>query len=223
MDYKIFYSNRKSLTISIRNGELQVRAPFNMSKTDIDKFVLQKEKWINKHLVNEKERFQNREKFTLNYGDIVFFRGKEYLITERDSNLAGFDEKVFYMPKGMNPESIKATCVHLYRILAKKYLTHRTLILAKQMSLSPRAIKINGALTRWGSCSNQKRINYSWRLVLADDDVIDYVIVHELAHFKEMNHSEKFWKIVENILPDYIERKEKLRELQKKLYSEKWE
>ena len=87
----------------------------------------------------------------------------------------------------------------------------------------PSAVKINGAKTRWGSCSSKKSINFSWRLIKADDDVIDYVVVHELSHITEMNHSPNFWAIVENILLDYRERKVKLKRLQKRLSMENWE
>ena len=223
MDYKVIRSKRKTIAIYIRDNEVEVRTPLNMLKSDIDRFVLSKEKWIKDNLAKSKEKSVKREEFSLNYGDKILFRGIEYTIVAKDGNRAGFDEKEFFMPKGMTPEHIKATCVHLYRILAKKYLTHRTIEIAKQMSVAPKAIKINSSRTRWGSCSQQKSINYSWRLILADDEVIDYVIAHELAHLTEMNHSDRFWKIVENVYPDFQVRRMRLRELQKKLYIEKWE
>ena len=109
------------------------------------------------------------------------------------------------------------------RMLAKHELTKKTLDFAKRMGVAPSSIKINGAVARWGSCSAKKSINFSWRLVMADDDVIDYVVVHELAHLTEMNHSKTFWAIVEDILPDYKERQSRLRELQKRLAGEDWE
>jgi len=107
------------------------------------------------------------------------------------------------MPPGLSPDEIKAACIQIYRILAKRDLTNRVFDFAKQMSVMPTVVKINSVKTRWGSCSSKKSLNFSWRLIMADDDVIDYVVVHELAHIIEMNHSQKFWAIVENILPDY--------------------
>ena len=94
---------------------------------------------------------------------------------------------------------------------------------AKRMDVTPTAIKINGAKTRWGSCSAKKSLNFSWRLIMADDDVIDYVVVHELAHIAEMNHSARFWALVEGALPDYQSRKAKLKALQQRLSIEDWE
>ena len=90
------------------------------------------------------------------------------------------------------------------------------------MSVTPSAVRINGAKTRWGSCSGKKSINFSWRLIMASDDVIDYVVVHELAHLLELNHSARFWAVVEKILPDCRERRKQLRELQKRLATEDW-
>ena len=90
------------------------------------------------------------------------------------------------------------------------------------MNVTPIAVKVNSAKTRWGSCSGRNSINFSWRLIMADDDVIDYVIVHELAHIKEHNHSDRFWAVVASVLPDYKMRQAKLKILQKKLASEDW-
>lgn len=122
-----------------------------------------------------------------------------------------------------NDAQIKSACVQIYRMLAKRDLTEKTLDFAKQMSVMPTAVKINNAKTRWGSCSSKKSLNFSWRLIMADDDVIDYVVVHELAHITEMNHSARFWSIVEGVLPDYRKRKTKLKELQRRLNGEDWE
>jgi len=126
------------------------------------------------------------------------------------------------MPPGLTPEQIRKTCVQTYRKLARTDLTQKTLALAKDMGVMPSAIKINSARTRWGSCSKNKNINYSWRLIMADDYVIDYIIVHELAHLTEMNHSTRFWEIVERFMPDYQARKLRLKEFDKKLQGEDW-
>ena len=223
MDYKLTRSKRKTVALYVRNGGVEVRAPLKMPKRDIDKFVASKEKWITDRLVKSKEQSEQREAFELNYGDTVLYRGKEYLITAKNGSHLGFDDTSFYMPPDLTSEQIKAACVQIYRMLTKRDLTGNTLDYAKRMNVTPTAVKINGANTRWGSCSAKKSINYSWRLIMADDVVIDYVVVHELAHLTEMNHSKKFWEIVKNILPDYKRRQARLKELQKKLNTENWE
>jgi len=93
---------------------------------------------------------------------------------------------------------------------AKAILPGRVAHFAAIMGVQPTAMRITGATTRWGSCSSKGSVNFSWRLMLCDDDVIDYVVVHELAHLREMNHSPRFWAIVAGVLPDYKRRKAKL-------------
>ena len=223
MTYTLIRSKRKTAAIYVRDGGFEVRAPLKMPKHDIDRFVKSKEKWINNKLAMLQERAQSREAFALAYGDMVHYRGKEYPITAKDGTHIGFDDAAFYMPPDMLPERIKLACIQIYRLLARRDLTIKTHEFAKQMNLMPSGVKINNAKTRWGSCSAKSSINFSWRLIMADDDVIDYVVVHELAHLAELNHSESFWKIVEGILPDYTERKARLRELQNRLVNENWD
>jgi len=248
MEYELTRSKRKTLAIHIKNGRVEVRAPLKMPQRDIDRFVTSKEKWITDRLARSREQAERREAFTLDYGDMVVYRGREYPIVAREGKYAGFDDSaeggaveddtvvdgavvygavvdgaVFYMPPGLQPGRIKAACVIIYRMLAKRDLTIKTLDFAKRMGENPTAVKITGAKTRWGSCSSMKSINFSWRLIMADDDVIDYVVIHELAHLAEMNHSDRFWAIVEGVLPDFRKRKARLRELQKRLSAEDWE
>jgi len=113
--------------------------------------------------------------------------------------------------------------VGIYRTLAKKVLSTMVEDLGKHMGLKPKAVKINGARTRWGSCSSAGNLNFSWYLVMAEETTIRYVVVHELAHLIEMNHSSHFWKIVEQVLPNYKVEREKLKKLQKKLSVQSWE
>ena len=223
INYTLIRSQRRTAAIHIKNGGVEVRAPMKMPKHDIDRFVASKEKWISDHLTQSQSRAEQREAFTLDYGDAVTFRGVGYPLTAKDGKRAGFDGEQFYLPPGLAPEQMKSTVVQIYRRLAKLHLTERAKQYAVLMNVSPTAFKINGAKTRWGSCSAKKSLNFSWRLVMADDAVIDYVTVHELAHISEMNHSTGFWAVVAGVLPDYKEQQKRLKELQKRLKAENWE
>ena len=222
MEYTLIRSKRKTVAIYVRGKIVEVRAPLKMAKQDIDRFVASRERWIADKLAITSERAEKRESFTLNYGSELAYCGRQYPIEAKEGNSIGFDGERFYMPSGLTPEEIKAGSVHVYRMLAKRDLTNRTVSYARMMAVDPAAVKISDARTRWGSCSGKKSINYSWRLVMADEDIIDYIVVHELAHLTEMNHSERFWKIVESILPDYSERRARLKEWQRKLTFEPW-
>ena len=223
ISYTLNRSKRKTLALYVRNGEVEVRASLKASKFDIDKFVVAKEQWITDKLAESNERQEQRATFTLNYNDLALYCGKAYPIAAKTGGRVGFDDERFYMPPDLTSEQIKYACVQIYRMLAKRDLTNKVLAFAKQMGVMPIAVKINGAKTRWGSCSGKKSLNFSWRLIMAENDVVDYVVIHELAHIIEMNHSERFWAIVEGVLPDYKERQKRLKVLQKKLSMEDWE
>ncbi|MCI6432428.1 MAG: M48 family metallopeptidase [Oliverpabstia sp.] len=95
---------------------------------------------------------------------------------------------------------------------AKQILPARIQYYAKIMGVTYGRITLREQKTRWGSCSSKGNLNFNWKLALMPDEILDYVVVHELAHRMEMNHSDKFWKIVENVLPDYRERRKWLKE-----------
>ena len=95
---------------------------------------------------------------------------------------------------------------------AKRIFPERTAYFAKRMGVDYGRITIREQKTRWGRCSSKGNLNFNWKLVLLDPELLDYVVVHELAHRREMNHSVAFWKVVEAELPDYRERRRRLKE-----------
>ncbi|MCL1866057.1 MAG: M48 family metallopeptidase [Oscillospiraceae bacterium] len=223
LEYSLTRSRRKTIAIYIRDGEVEVKAPMKAAKQDIERFIQSKQSWISDNLAKSKEISDKKKSFTLNYGDSVLYCGKQYVITPSESGRIGVGNDCFYVPADLPHDCIKSACVAIYKILAKSDLTLKVYDFAAKMRVCPSAVKVNSATSRWGSCSGRRSLNFSWRLIMADDDVIDYVVIHELSHILEMNHSERFWSIVECILPDYRERKSRLVELQAKLNSEDWE
>jgi predicted metal-dependent hydrolase len=222
--YTLLRSKRKTLVIHItKDAAVEVRAPLKMPKTEIDKFIIRKEKWIRARLAKRKEQSSEKAAFTLDYGDSALLLGKLYPIAARDGKQAGYDGETFYLPPGLPPARIKQIMVKTYKSLAKIIMTEKAAKYTELMKVQPAKIGITSAKTRWGSCSGRNNINFSWRLIMAEEEVVDYVIVHELAHIKEHNHSPRFWAIVENILPDYAACKKKLKTLHDKLSREDWE
>ena len=98
---------------------------------------------------------------------------------------------------------IDLTKLNDYKRNAKIYIPYRTKELADIYWLIYNNIRITSAKTRWGSCSSKKNLNFTYRLILMHKEIIDYIIIHELAHLKEMNHSRAFWDEVEKMMPDY--------------------
>lgn len=99
-----------------------------------------------------------------------------------------------------------------YRQAAKEYIPRRADYFAQRIGVSYERIRIAEQKTRWGSCSSRGTLSFNWKLMLAPPKVLDYVVVHELCHLIEMNHSPRFWKLVEEIIPDYKEYRKWLKE-----------
>lgn len=97
---------------------------------------------------------------------------------------------------------------------ANEYIPQRVIYLSKQLRLPVTKIKITSAKSYWGCCNIKNEVSFSWRLMLATSQTIDYVIIHELVHTKHHNHSSKFWKEVEKIMPGYKECKEELKQIE---------
>ena len=224
VDYILKRSRRKTVALHVtKDARLEVRAPYHLPKKEIDNIINTKERWINEHLQKRIWINMKKSSFSLNYGDSILLMGKEYVIEEVDGDRIRYDNRSFKVPAGLSSDLIKQNIIRLYKTIAESVLTEKTSLFMEKMNVEAAAIKINSAKTRWGSCSSQNSINYSWRLIMASDDIIDYVVVHELAHIIEPNHSDRFWSIVEQIIPDYRERHFELRQLQERISTEDWD
>lgn len=107
----------------------------------------------------------------------------------------------------------------LYRNQARNVFEQKVAYYARLMNVTYGRIAIRDQKTRWGSCSSEGNLNFNWRLIMAPAGVLDYVVIHELAHRKEMNHSKAFWSVVEQIMPDYKKYRNWLKENGRSLHS----
>lgn len=100
-------------------------------------------------------------------------------------------------------ESIKSELESFYRQKARTHLQERIQHYSERMGVEPRQLELRNQRTRWASCSPKQTLSFNWRLIMAPPDVIDYIVVHELAHLQEQNHTNRFWDIVSQYDPDY--------------------
>lgn len=209
---KITRSKRKTIALMVNlKGQLIIQAPIGASDKFIADLVQRRSDWIEA----KKIEMQNRAKPETTYldGTVIKMFDHDYKIEAvpnfkyamRHSN------RIIYVSEELLPLT-KYYLPQIIKVLAKPKFHNKSLDWAKLMGLKFKEVKISSAKGRWGSCSAQKNINLNWRLALAPTFIVDYIIVHELAHLKEMNHSAKFWKIVEKFFPEHKKARKWLRE-----------
>jgi predicted metal-dependent hydrolase len=215
LEYKLLRSSRKTLTIQIaKTGEVLVKAPYAISRKRIEDFIFLKEDWIIKHKKIVEENCRNLENFKLDPGNKLLLVGKEYPIIY-GKNVAFLGDS-FSVIKGEEVKS-RQLMVEVYKDLAKSVIINRVKDISDLIGLKPTSINITSAKTRWGSCSGKNTLNFSYKLLMAEFELIDYVIIHELCHLKEHNHSDEFWVLVSEFIPDYKEKRLRLRKFEKNL------
>jgi len=151
----------------------------------------------------------------------ILFLGKSYrLVTVLRQGppaveLAG-DKMIVILPHG-NDEMKKQVLERWFRIQAREILIQRLETIKKKLNVDYKQVFIKDQKTRWGSCSSQGNLNFNYRLIMAPLPVIDYLVSHELAHLLEMNHSRRFWSLVESVCPEYKKQRQWLKEHGKEL------
>ena len=153
------------------------------------------------------------------FGQRLPYRGREYILGG-DGGRKPFFDNCFCVPIKYSDEQIKDACIKIYRDLARRDLTEKVGMYATKMGIVPPDIKISSAKTALGSLTQS--LNFSWWLIMGNDDIIDYVVVSTLAHIIESTRSSKYWEIVGKIMPDYKEYQEQLRVFQERLKGDDW-
>lgn len=203
---RIIRSRRKTLALIVQpDGTLIVRAPYRASHASILDFIDRNSSWI------ERKRAQARA--AIPYQPNKYIEGMRFdylgiaypleMQTEQGTGLVLSNGK--FMLAVDDQQQAKLEFERWYRRQAKKIITERVNSYAGQHGFQYSKIGITSARTRWGSCSATGSLNFSWRLIQAPMDMVNYVVVHELVHTAIHNHSKRFWNRVEKILPDYRE------------------
>lgn len=182
-----------------KNGVLQVRAPKFMLSSQIQAFLDKNAHWIEKQQNKIIERKENKKRYL--FGEVMSLTHP--WIPSLNSN--GRKQQNI-LPLGLRGDVEQRETEGLktfYKSEAKSYIIPRCKELAQLHEFEFEKIRITSAMTRWGSCSSKKNLSFSYRLIMSPKECIDYVIIHELCHLRQMNHSRKFWSEVENIMPNY--------------------
>lgn len=199
----IIRTDKRTLSIMINaKGELIVRAPYNYPDHKIFEFIKQKEDWIiKKQNAIRSNSYINHN--VVNYTNFLFL-GKELtpLISNDVKEIMINDNKLL-IPAKINSDKILGKIEKWYRKVAEEVLVERVNYMANQLRLRPADVKTNNNKTRWGVCDSRGNIAINWRAIFLPPNLLDYIVVHELCHLLEFNHTPAFWSVVAKIIPDY--------------------
>jgi predicted metal-dependent hydrolase len=198
---------KKTLTLQVkRDGTIVLLAPYRFSGEEADRFFRDKEAWVRKKLAGKQEDSDSpdlKRKFLP--GDTFLFHGDPYPLEIVDSDKSApltLSHGVFMLRSDKRAEGSKVFA-DWYKLQARQEFVERVNYYGRRFNLVPTGLTITSARTRYGSCSPSNRISLCFRLIMAPYPAMDYVILHELAHIKEKNHSRRFWSFLETILPGY--------------------
>lgn len=194
MDVKYFKDKRRTIKIEVTTrGEVRVFYPYDCSVEVAKNFVAKKQKWIETKVNQAVGNFaNNKEIFELNY---IFLLGKRVKIDFCDVKKAFLTENILFLPlKDRNSEEdVKKSVKRFITKFANELLPQAVACFAEKVGKCPAKIAISHPKSIWGSCNAKKEIRLNAKLVMLPKEIMEYVIVHELCHMIEMNHSEKFW------------------------------
>lgn len=194
-----------------RDGSVTVRAPWKMAARQILEFVEQHAGWVEKKQA-ELQSISVQPSLKYREGEQLLYLGESYslqIVPDRGTDLVLADS--FQLGESLRDRA-EPVVQRWYREQARRVIGERVEHFAKQYQVEYGKIRITSARTRWGSCTTKGNLSFSWRLVMTPLPVIDYVVIHELAHTVHHNHSRQFWDLVERWLPDYREQKKQLRQ-----------
>lgn len=200
LDYKIVRSpRRKTLTITVeRDRSIMVHAPDEMPEQDVRELVAKKRQWILekiRHPQKFKARRHPPSKEVVN-GESAPFLGRDYRIEIRETASGDIEFSDGFIVPPSQQVKRRAVLRDWYIARAKETILDRVDQHARALGVSFKTARIVDNLYRWGSCTVNNNVNFNWRLIKAPMFVIDYVVLHELAHLLEPNHTAQFWSIV---------------------------
>ncbi len=211
-DIKIIRTSRrsKSISLKIRNGELEISCPYNTSEIFLKNLIERKKEWINKNIDRSRK---NHKKIDQISNGFITFKGLVLQLIYKKSNFERItvednELKIFYSEKSKSRQLI----IEWLKLQANNFLRARLSFLSKRISIEFNSLTIKSYTARWGSCNIKGDIFLNWKLIMLPKSVIDYVLIHELAHINVPNHSSEFWELVKKKDPNYCKSKKWLKD-----------
>ena len=206
LHYQLERRQRRTVGLKITAEGLVVHAPKRLAQSLLEGLIAQKADWIQKKLHAQTQnkipalQWQDGEQLLL-LGNTITLSVRHDERSRALNHLPGLLELA--MPNHHETPAVARKVLQWYKKQAMTDFARRLEIFSAKLGVSLPKLLLSSARTRWGSCNTKKEIRLNWRLLQAPPHLINYVICHELAHLKEMNHSARFWAVVASIYPDY--------------------
>lgn len=204
-----------------QDRQLTIVVPKRAMRFQIRRFVSEHQSWIKKQVERLKTEKDLCPPHEYKEGEVFFYFGEKIYLSIEPHKLkrpkvkvAGDQLQVFLfksVSKSEGVKQVKSAVEGFYKKKAEEAIHDRLQFFNEHYGFKYNRVSLRNQKSRWGSCSRLKNLNFNWRLIMAPIEVIDYVVVHELCHLKQMNHSPKFWKLAEETIPNYKEVRKWLR------------
>lgn len=212
-EYQVKYSKRKTLNITVeRDRTIVVRAPENTPIEKIERVLNDKRHWL-------KDKVNHVQKYPLNYspkefvsGETLLYLGRNYQLLIEDNDFDGIRFNQRFIISRRNQTAANSLFRKWYKEKALEKIQPIAKRYAACLGVQFSACKISEMKYRWASCTPQNNILFNWRIIKAPQHVLEYLVVHELTHLIENNHTPRFWHIVSVQIPDFQKAKSWLRE-----------
>jgi hypothetical protein len=205
-------SRRKTIAIQIKTGQVFMLVPQALPIAEIQNIIVKKNRWITEKLQLQSQ-FSASEAKKFVSGEIFSCLGQDYrleIVQGNSPRINLYQNQLLAVVRDKqldNSALIKRLLIHWYQQQAEVNLRKKTQHYANIIGVTPTRIVVKTFTARWGSCSTKGEIYYNWKIIMATDAVVDYVVVHELCHILHHNHSPAFWKTVAHYFPHYPEAK----------------
>ncbi|MCK9574978.1 MAG: SprT family zinc-dependent metalloprotease [Clostridia bacterium] len=199
----IIRNNRKLLTLTIdKQGRLLIKAPINMSEETILDFIRKKQNWIDskQNMILNARSLHND---ILSYSELLYLGTLYKPQFVENIKLVELNGECISIPLNTKIEKVKKLLIKWYKMQAEKVLVNRVEYFLQITNLKCNSVKLINSKCKWGTCDSKRNLAFNWRTVMLPHNIIDYIVVHEITHLVEMNHSGAFWEVIQALIPDY--------------------
>ncbi|RJG07080.1 M48 family peptidase [Noviherbaspirillum cavernae] len=220
LEYRLLRSKRRTIGFLIDDGGLRITAPKWVTVVEIENAIREKQRWIFAKLVERRERSARRLQPQMQWRDgaTLPYLGVDVTLRIMTAQATGIAhdkqarELTVCLPPDAGEQQLKDRVQGWLQLEARRVFAERLPVYAEKLGVSYRQFALSSATTQWGSCTADGKIRLNWRLIHFALPLIDYVIAHELAHLREMNHSPRFWATVQSVFPEFVAAKKALRD-----------